>query len=67
MYEFLKTLMDKTIDEVIAIAKEMELEFDYKEETTDEYASIDFKLSKHKAYVVFNEQGIADDWDYYSI
>ena len=66
MKEFLKEMIGKSIKEVVAIAKAEGFEFEYHEQTEDEFASIDFEVSGYEVYLCFDEEGLADEWGYYS-
>lgn len=65
MKEFLKAMIGKSVEEVIAAAKVEDFEFEYHPQD-EEFASIDFEVQGYKAYLVFDEEGIADEWGYYS-
>jgi hypothetical protein len=66
MKEFLKAMIGKSIEEVMAMAKEKGFEFECHEQTEDELASIDFEVSGYEVYLCFDEKGLADEWGYYS-
>jgi hypothetical protein len=66
MMEFLKAMIGKSVEEVMAIAKAKGFEFEYHEQTEDEFASIDFEVQGYDVYLVFDEDGVADEWGYYS-
>jgi hypothetical protein len=66
MIKFLKEMIGKSIKEVVAIAKAEGFEFEYHEQTEDEFALIDFEVSGCEVYLCFDEEGIADEWGYYS-
>ena len=66
MKDFLKAMIGKSVEEVMAIAKAEGFEFEYHAQDEDELASIDFEVSGYDVYLVFDEEGIADEWGYYS-
>ena len=66
MKEFLKAMIGKSIEEVMAMAKAEGFEFEYHAQDEDELASIDFEVSGYEVYLVFDEKGIADEWCYCS-
>ena len=67
MKEFLKAMMGKSVEEVMAIAEAKGFEFEYHAQTEDDFASMDFEFSGYDAYLVFDEEGIVDDWSCYSL
>lgn len=66
MKEFLKAMIGKSVEEVMAMAKAEGFEFEYHAQNDDELASIDFEVQGYDVYLVFDEKGIADEWGYYS-
>ena len=66
MKEFLKAMIGKSVEEVMAMAKAEGFEFEYHAQDGDELASIDFEVQGYEVYLVFDEEGIADEWGYYS-
>ena len=66
MKEFLKAMIGKSVEEVVAIVKAEGFEFEYHEQTEDEFASIDFEVSGYEVYLCFDEKGLADEWGYCS-
>ena len=65
MKDFLKAMIGKSVEEVMAIAKAEGFEFEYHPQD-EEFASIDFEVPGYDVYLVFDEKGVADEWGYYS-
>ena len=66
MKDFLKAMIGKSVEEVMVVAKAEGFEFEYHAQDEDEFASIDFEVEGYEVYLVFDEEGIADEWGYYS-
>ena len=66
MKDFLKAMIGKSVEEVMAIAKAEGFEFEYHAQDDDELAVIEFEVQGYDVYLVFDEEGVADEWGYYS-